>query len=331
MARILPLLACLLLHAPAAALAQDKDPPRNPNTIRLEGVEALRYMAKHGQPVDAANIAYVLLWPDIRKPEELALLAQAMVKMGRRADAATWYRIFLRVAEEKPAEAAPFKTAADNFLKFGDRDHDALVKQYRAKAGGKFPGPESVSDLWMTHVTGDLHNLHDLMAWKLVGGPKGADPKSIHSLQGTIHRSGMKLMDEVEGRKGVLMALPRPRAAAPSREKPVEPAADDAKEKPKDAPAAAPRGGAITFTYPGKGKTLRIAVRSLQAPFTLEVSIAGKPLFTQNVTGAQWHDLKADLPASLKAGDEILIELLPPQGQRSHQGAWVDYLDVFED
>lgn len=331
MARSL-LLACLILSTPIAhAQEKEKDPAKAPNTTRLEGVEALRYMARHGQPIDAAKIAYVLLWPDIRKPEELSLLAQSLAKMGRRADAATWYRIYQRVAADMPAEAAPFKAAADNFLKFGDRDHDALVKQYRAKAGGKFPGPESVSDLWMTQVTGDLHNLHDLMAWKLVGGPKGADPKSIHSLQGTIHRSGMKLMDEVDGRKGVLMALPRPRAAAAGKDQVKPPTPDPAKEAPKESPPASPRGGAVVFTHPGQGATLRIGARSLQAPFTLEVSIAGKQILSQNVTSAQWHDLKAALPAAMKAGDEILVELLPPQGQRSHPGAWIDYLDVFED
>lgn len=325
--------ASLLLGAAAASAQPKADPPKEPakkpNVIKLEGIEALRYLAKQGQPVDAEKVGYVLLWVDIRKPEEIALLAQSLAKMGRRSDAATWYRLFLRVAADKPDEAAPFKVAADSFLKFGDRDHDNLVKQYRAKAGGKFPAPEAVSDLWMTQVTGDLSSLSELQAWKLVGGNKEAkDPNWIHNHQGVMHRSGLKLMDEVDGRKGVLMALPRPRATRQEKETDKPKAAAD--DKPKEAPAAG-RGAAVRLPYAGKGKVLRIGAKGWTGDFILEISVAQQKLLSQRVTATQWHDLKVDLPAAIKVGDEIVVELLPPQGQRHHQGAWLDYLDVFED
>jgi hypothetical protein len=322
---ILSIALLWVLASSLTARAQGKDqaekPAKGKAAVPLIGVDAVRYFVRNGNYIEAEDYAYPIIWKDLNQPELLHLLAQSLSKLNRREDAATYYRLLMRLHEESPsADSAKFKPLAEKFLTFGETDHLKRVKQYEAETGGKFTTPAAVSDLWMTQVTADLYTLDELLAWKLARvDVEFADnePQSVHRKQGVMHRSGMKRVDEVEGRKGVLFTLPHTRPAKGT-------------VAALDGP---PIKGAtrVTLPYGGKGGFLRVGVKGYLSAFTLEVSIKGTVLHTQKVDANTWSDLKIELKEPLKAKELVTLELIAGQSKWPNEGVWLDYVGFFAD
>lgn len=193
-----------------------------------------------------------------------------------------------------------------------DKQFQRLKAQYAENAADKrFTSPEKVDDLWMTQVQADLTSLHGLYAWKLVGGRKDMKPGWIHNEQGVIHRSGMKYMDEVDGRKGVLLAVPL---------------------KPGEIHRAVNLGHPphVTIRNAGKCRFLRVGVKGYHFPFVLKVLAGGRELFSQEISEKDWSDLKVDVKETAETSGEVTLELLVPPEQGAHEAAWFDYIDFFE-
>src|SRR3954471_23807058 len=178
---------------------------------KLSGVEAMRALHQSGKPADAERFAVQMLWNDIRQPEVLFYLATAEERLRKMPDAAAFYALFLRTLDEAAKggggdaaypDVAKHKPLAERKLKGTKQDAAGLSAAYaKTAAGKKFTTPEAVDDVWMNNVRGDLFSLHALNAWKYAGGKKDAKPDWIHNTQGVMHGSGLKRMDEVEGRK----------------------------------------------------------------------------------------------------------------------------------
>lgn len=334
----------LLCTLDASAQAPDQaDPPKSGRrVVTITGLDAVRHLSKTGKHTDVEKFSYVLFWDDFRQPEAMHLLASSLAKLNRREEAATWYRLLVRVADEYPSdEASKFKPFAVNFLKFGESDHLKRAKEYEAKVGGAFPGAEQVGDLWMTQVQADLHSFYALKAWKLTEGEnKAEDDNWIHKTQGTMHRSGAKHVADFLKRKGLLFTVPHPRKPAAN---PAE-KADLFKDKNKEAdakrdPLAAldkeahllGRPTQVTMPWRGKGSVLRIGTRAYETNFILEVSMQGKKFGEAKIPTTAWSDLKFDLPAGIKAGDVVTLELITPPPATWSEGAWLDYVDFFAD
>src|SRR4051812_19134342 len=189
-----------------------------PQPQKLTGIEAMRALHQSGKPADAERFALTMLWNDIRQPEVLFCLATAEERLHKAPDAAGFYSLYLRTLDEAAKgkggdaaypDVAKQKPLAERKLKGTKQDTAALSAAYaKTAAGKKFTAPEAVDDVWMNNVRGDLFSLHDLNAWKLVGGNKDGKPDWIHNTQGMMHGSGLKKVDEVEGRKGVLFTVP---------------------------------------------------------------------------------------------------------------------------
>jgi hypothetical protein len=295
--------------------APKKAPSRTPAEPRvLKGIDALHALYGQRDYAKAEDYAYHMLFEDIWQPEALDILVRCLNARGKIDDAGVYNTLLLRVLEEgdSKADVAKYTKTAVNRQKTLDRQFERLKAQYAESAKGKhFGSPEQVGDLWMTQVKCDLSTLHGRYAWKLVGGRKDAKPDWIHNAQGVMHRSGMKYMDSVDGRKGVLFG---PNASL-------------------DAPGVVKAGHLprVTITNLGGGRFLRLGMKGYNWPCTLKVSGGDQELLSQVVGAKEWSDLKVDLKGATGAGKEITLELGVPTGQKPHEGVWFDYIDFFDD
>jgi hypothetical protein len=172
----------------------------------------------------------------------------------------------------------------------------------------------------MSQVEADLFSLHGLYAWKLVGGRNDAKPDWIHNTQGVLHRSGMKLVDEVEGRKGVLFGVPiKDKGSAD---------ADESNRKALDRLGHSSR--IVARNIMGR-PVLRAGARGYGFPFILRVKDGDEEIFSQNVTEKEWSDVKVELSKRPVIPKQVMVELVVPEGQKWSEGVWIDYLDFFED
>jgi hypothetical protein len=288
----------------------------------MSHIEALRTWHNRGNHKEVIENAPKMLWRDIEQPEVLYLLGSSLEKSGRKAEAAAYLTLFLRTLENKRAEAgntAQFRPAVERRLKGMGQDQATLDAQYKkAAASRKFEGAEKVSDVWMSQVEGDLFSLHGLYAWKLTGGRKDANADWIHNTQGVMHRSGMKLVDEVDGRKGVLFAVPL-----------KEQGSKDLDEHHSKALERLGHSSRVSVKNPLGRKVLRVGSKAYGFPFILKVmDEAGKELASKQVGTEKWEDIQVDVPAAPK---EVIVELIVPEGQKWSEGLWIDYLDFFED
>ena len=81
----------------------------------------------------------------------------------------------------------------------------------------------------------------------------------------------------------------------------------------------------------GKCRYLRVGVKGYNFPVTLRVEAEGRELASQKVGAKQWSDIRVDLQESAGKDVPVILELLVPEGQRWHEGGWIDYIDFFED
>jgi hypothetical protein len=217
--------------------------------------------------------------------------------------------ILLRVLDDPRcsdyAQAVAARRWCDSQLKQLDTDVRKQQEQHRAGTPTReFSKPEAVDDTWMTEVTADLHSLHGLYAWTLVGGRKDADKKWIHNRLGRLHRSGAKYLSEVEGRKGVLFAIPLKESHSQSR---------------------------LIVEKAGPAPFLRVGTRAYGFPFVLDVAVEGKSVFSQTIGTDAWEDLKIPLGEYADKDVEIVLKLVVPEDQKWHEGAYFDYVDIFQD
>ena len=323
--RIAIVLVASWIAAAHCLAAQKKASPRPlpPGAREVKGLEAQRMLFNQRKYAEAERYGYALIWKDIRMPEELAVLGQTLEALKRTDEAAVFYTLALRAAEElepadgkaPPAPAAKYRQVrglAERRLKALDKPFQDLKAKYEKEASGrKFISPEGVDDGWMTQVKADLRGLHALYAWKIVGGRKDAKPDWVHNTQGAMHRSGLKHVGETDGRRGLLFAT----LDKPAQDKP---AAADGNKAP---------GGRIRVNKPAGAKVLRIGAKGYGFPFILKVSAGDKELFSQKVGDKGWEDLKIDL--SDERPGEITLHLSVPEGQKWHEGAWFDYVAFF--
>ena len=325
-------LAVLFLASLAPAQIRQRVVERRQGEQTLRGIEALRALHKSGKPADAERYGFSLIWADIRNPEALYLLASTQDRLKKRTEAAAFYALFLRTLEDAGGDAFPdaekYRRVAAQRLKGDKQDKPTLSAAYaKTAAGKKFAAPGQVDDAWMNNVKGDLLGLHALYAWKLVGGRKDAKPDWVHNTQGTMHRSGLKRMDDVEGRKGVLFTA-------------VE----------KSAP------NHVEARNVGGCKFLRAGLRGYGFPVVVKVTVDGQEVATEVVSEKEWSDLKIELPPAAprnaaepapaprvtagakkpalfdnESGQKVVLELTVPEGQQWSEGIWIDYLDFFDD
>jgi hypothetical protein len=291
---------------PAAARKQP------PAARTLEGLEALRYLHTRGEHVKAEQYAYHMLWSDIRQSEVMWLLADSLGKQGKKEDAAVFLTMMLQIwNEDSKGPPGVSRKQAESLLAPLNKQFIALRAEYVKQAPGKrFDGPEKVDDGWMTQVKADLTPLHGLYAWKLVGGRQDAKPDWIHNRQGTIHRSGLKYVDEVDGRKGVLFGVPlklsHPRAQKTGH------------------------GPHVTVVNVGRCPLLRVGVKGYNFSFVLKILDGDRELFSQEISPKRWSDLKIPLGEASGKAQPVVLELLVPEKQGPSEGVWFDYIDFFE-
>lgn len=320
---------CLALSASLPVVAQQRRTGAAQPPQKLTGIEAMRALHQSGKPADAERFALTMLWEDIRQPEVLFYLATAEERLRKSPDAAAYYTLYLRTLDDATRgggggaapypDAAKHKPLAERKLKAQKQDTAALSAAYaKTAAAKKFTAPEAVDDVWMNNVRGDLFSLHGLYAWKLVGGRKDAKPDWIHNTQGVMHGSGLKRVDEVEGRKGVLFTVPL---------KDMNSA--DADDSNRQALQKLGHNSHIETVNVGGGKFLRAGVRGYGFPVLLKVRLGDKELHSETVAVEKWSDLKVALPAESK-GKPVSMELIVPEGQKSSEGVWIDYIDFFE-
>ncbi len=323
-ARSIAVTAAGLILVGLATVACLSAPPRAARTIKITPEEAMRLFFQRREYAKVKKIALALLWNDIRRPEEMYYLAAASDRLKEAEPAAVYFHLLLRLLEDTRAKPHPradwFKRYAENRLKVLDAAHRRLQEKYeRAAAGKKFTAAEEVDDLWMTQVRCDLHNLHGLYAWKLVGGRKDFKKEWIHNRKGEMHRSGMKYVDEVHGRKGVLFGIPIK--------------AKTSKDADKHHRAVLKRLGhptRITTRNPGKCRYLRIGARAYGFGFILKACAGQEQVFSGKVSTGKWSDLKIDLNQAAGKDRPVIVELVVPEKQRWSEGAWIDYIDFFE-
>jgi hypothetical protein len=284
-------------------------------------MDALRMLHQKSNYKDAERYAYSLLWQDIRQPEALYLLASAQERLRKPQEAAASYTLFLRtLVPDAPPELAKFKPIAEKRLKALKQDPESLRAAYAKTARGKkFTSPEAVDDAWMNNVEADLFNLHGLYAWKLAGGRKDAKPDWVHNAQGRMHRSGMKYVEDVEGRKGVLFGIPL-----------KDTSSADADQHHRESLQKLGHNSRITARNLGGNKFLRVGARGYGFPFTLRVLAGESELAKETVKVEAWSDLKVEMPTGPPKDQEIVVELIVPEGQQWSEGVWVDYLDFFD-
>jgi hypothetical protein len=285
--------------------------------VELQGLEALKFLYRRGDYAKAKEAGYVVLWNDIRQPEALFYLASSLEKLNDREQAAVFYRILLRALDEdskSDPRAASRKATAQKALDRLDGSYRAAQKKYADAAEGKsFTSPDQVSDLWMTQVRCDLRPLHGLYAWKLVGGRKDAKPDWIHNTQGAMHRSGAKLMDEIQGRRGVLFCIPNKKSDKLSRL------------------MSEPRALASGLAAPSRSRLRWVGTMAYGFPYLLNVLVGSKQLFSKTIGKDKWEDLKITLDVEITKENPVTLELVVPEDQRWMEGIFFDYVDFFED
>jgi hypothetical protein len=288
----------------------------------VQPIDVLRIWQSQNQNAKIVETGPKLLWLDMEQPEVLYIVGSAMEKVNRKAEAATYLTLYLRTVDlpKAPAEARKFRPAVERRLKAMKEDQASLDAIYKtAAATRKFESPEKVSDIWMSQVEADLFSLNGLYAWKIVGGRKDADPAWIHNTQGALHRSGMKLVDEVERRKGVLFGVPLKEDKSQD--------ADESNRKALDRLRHSSR--IIARNIMGR-PVLRIGARAYGFPFILRVKDGEEKLFEQLVNEKEWSDVKVDQSKRPALPKQLTIELIVPEGQKWSEGVWIDYLDFFE-
>ena len=328
----------LLALAAGLLIGPDVRAQQGPTVRTVKGIEAMRLLYQRGEYARAAYFGYAEIWKDICKPDVLLLIGSSLERLGETEDAAVYYTLALRTLEfGKAADVRASARQIQAMLARVDAAHRQAKAQYAKTAAGKrFTSPRQVDDLWMSQVTCDLHCLHGLYAWKLVGGRKDARPDWIHNRQGRMHRSGMKYVDEVDGRKGVLFSVPVKAKTSP-----------DADKWHRAILARLGHPTQITTANPGHCRFLRIGAKGYGFDFILKAYLAGREIFSQRIGTKDWADLKIDLqeaarpagsPATAKSttqpaaeAEAVTIELVVPKGQRWSEGVWIDYLDFFDD
>lgn len=330
----------LLCGIALAALAGTDALAQQKRTVRtVTGIEAMRLLYQHRRYGEVVKGGYIELWKDICRPDVLLLLGSALEHLGSKDDAAVYYTLALRAQEQGATSGTrASRKTIQAMLARVDTAHKRRMAEYlRTAAGKRFASPEKVDDLWMSQVSCDLHCLHGLYAWKLVGGRRDVKADWIHNRQGRMHRSGMKHVDEVDGRKGVLFGIP------------VK--ARTSKDADKYHRAILDRLGhatQITTRNPGRCRFLRIGTKAYGFAFIMKVYVSGREVFSRRIDTNNWSDLKIDLaaagrpapvPASAEAatrsadvgeGERVTVELVVPEKQRWSEGAWIDYIDFFE-
>lgn len=308
---------CWLLFAVAASLVPLLPAGDSPGQVKtgkpLMGLEAARYCLSSGMPGRAETFCIKELWANIRQPAGLEMLSRACEVQKKDDEAAAYATLLLRLLADPSfkADAAKHKDQTERRLGKLNKDWDAQKTKYAATAAGrKFETPEKVDDLWMTQVQADVLSFRDLLAHKLLGGMKDGKPDWIHNAQGVVHRSGMKFVDTADERKGVLFTLP------------VKASSEQAKT------LGHPTQLKISNT--ARGQFLRLGVKGYNTPFVLKVQAGGKELFSQSVTEKAWSDLKIDLKEAAGKPEEVIVELSVPENQAKAEGAWLDYVDFFE-
>ena len=313
-----------IMGAASAQQRQIRVPARQSQQAPATGIDALRLVYKSGKPSDAETIAYRLLWDDIRQPEVLYMLGSSEERLRKPEEAGVFYTLFLRTLAESKGQGVPpdvtkQRPFAERRLKALKQDPDTLAATYaKTAAGKKFPGAERVDDGWMNNFRGDLFSLHGLYAWKLVGGRQDAKPEWIHNTQGAMHRSGLKRVDEVEGRKGVLFTVPL-----------KDMNSKDADASNRDALQKLGHNSHIEVTNVGGCKLLRAGVRGYGFPVLVKVRGGDKELLSEKVDVDKWSDLTVEVPGT--KGKALTMEFIVPEGQQYSEGVWIDYVDFFED
>jgi hypothetical protein len=321
--------ACLGISICTSVAAQQRRTgAAQPQPQKLAGIEAMRALHQSGKPADAERFAVQMLWNDIRQPEVLFYLATAEERLRKMPDAGAFYALFLRTLDESGKggggdaaypDVAKHKPLAERKLKGLKQDAATLSAAYaKTAAGKKFTTPEAVDEVWMNNVRGDLFSLHALYAWKYAGGRKDAKPDWIHNTQGVMHASGLKRVDEVEGRKGVLFTIPL-----------KDMNSTDADAPNREALQKLGHNSHVEAVNGGGGKFLRAGLRGYGFPVLIKVRLGEKELHSETVGIDKWSDVKVELPAESK-GKAVSMELIVPEGQKSSEGVWIDYLDFFE-
>jgi len=269
-------------------------------------LEALRIFNQRKRYDLVIKASHGLLWDNIKQPEILYLFSRALEKTGKKEDASVFYTILLRVLEtSSPAEVRRYKKAAETRLKVVNRAFEMRKSDYERTAKKKaFSRPGEVDDLWMTQVRCDVCSLHGLYAWKMVGGRKDVRADWIHNTQGVMHQSCAKRMDKVNGRKGVLFCSIGKKSKRLSR---------------------------MIIQNSGHGKFLRIGTQGYNFAYLLNVVIDDKQVFSKTIGKETWEDLKIPLGEAAGKKGEVVLELVVPEEQRWYEGAWLDYVDFFED
>jgi hypothetical protein len=170
----------------------------------------------------------------------------------------------------------------------------------------------------MNNVEADLFSLHGLYAWKLVGGRKDAEADWIHNASGAMHRSGMKRVDEVEGRKGVLFGVPL-----------KDMNSQDADQHHRTALQQLGHNSRISARNAGKCRFLRLGSRGYGFPLILRVIVADEEVAKEQIGTDAWSDLRIALATDARES-EVIVELIVPEGQQWSEGVWIDYLDFFD-
>jgi len=299
----------LLISMPAArSYAQAKGAFVKRPTINVKVMRALKSRFHNGDYREVSQLAYRLLWDDIYQPEVLRYLGASLKEIGKPDAAAAVMHILLRVLNDPTcsdyAQAVAARRWCDGQLKRLDTDVRKQQEQHRAATPTReFTKPDAVDDTWMAEVTADLRGLHGLYAWTLVGGRKDVDKKWIHNRLGQLHRSGAKYLTEVEGRNGVLFAVPLKESDRLSR---------------------------LTVRKAGPAPYLRIGTRAYGFPFVLDVVVEGKSVSAQTIGTDTWEDLKIPLDEHADQDVEIVLKLVVPEDQKWHEGAYFDYVDFFQ-
>jgi len=300
----------LLVWAPA--VRSSAQPPaavvKRP-AIKVKAGQALKSLFHNGSYRQASQIAYKMLWDDIYQPEVLRYLGASLKQIGKPDEAAAVMHILLRVLDDPRCSDYPQAVAArrwcDGQLKRLDTGVRQQQEQHRAATPTRrFTEPEAVDDTWMTEVTADLRGLHGLYAWTLVGGRKDMDKNWIHNRLGQLHRSGAKYLSEVEGRKGVLFAVPLKESRGPSR---------------------------LILGKTGQAPFLRVGTRAYGFPFVLDVVVEDESIFTRTVGTDAWKDFRIQLREHADKSVGVVLKLVVPEDQQWHEGAYFDYIDFFQD
>jgi len=277
----------------------------------------VRSLIQEGQYSEAEKAAYHVLWDDMEQPKVLYDLAAALKAQGRGDDAAVYLSYWLRMAENpkfKVSEAQKKIVASE--LENLNVAFEALRKKHRDSSGRVFKGPKEVDDLWMTDVTVDLFSYYMLHHWVVVGGVKR---RPAHWSEGTMHRSGARLLRKFKGRKGVLYTKTIKRED--------EGRGDKMHEFQYKRLGRTPR---IAIANPSCLKILRVGTRGDGKPYLLVVHAGGKEIASQKVETDKWQDLQFDLGEAADKG-ELFLELTVPAGQKYSGEAAFDYIEVYKE